>query len=315
MNLSAIISLGGSWRGRAARGAVALGVLAATGLGTAAPALALCGGTCQPGPYPRPYPLPTYLPNLTIGMAATPSPVAANGTLTYTLTVNNVGRGAAYGVDVRDLLPSGVTYESASGSGFTCAPNGSVVDCSGGRLLAGGSATITLAVRAPGAAGTITNNATVNPDQTIVETNYADNSASLSTTVNAPPPTPTTDLTIDLASTTSGSQITYTMHVRNLGTTAATNVRTMWLITDTDWFQGTYSGDSGFTCYVPAEYMDQEVECVGGSVAPGATATLTVTTPLPPYTGTTYEVRATVDPYNQIPETNENNNTATMYVY
>src|SRR6185369_15461819 len=41
-------------------------------------------------------------------------PVAPGSTLTYTLTVTNVGNGAAAGVTVRDLIPANTTYTPGS---------------------------------------------------------------------------------------------------------------------------------------------------------------------------------------------------------
>ncbi|HEY5033077.1 MAG TPA: DUF11 domain-containing protein, partial [Actinomycetes bacterium] len=81
----------------------------------------------------------------------------------YHLAVSNAGPDAAAAVKVIDTLPPGVTFVSASGSGWTCTHSGSItVTCTRGSLASGASAPIiTLVVRAPAAATNIANHANV----------------------------------------------------------------------------------------------------------------------------------------------------------
>jgi CARDB protein len=74
-----------------------------------------------------------------------------------------------------------------------------------------------------------------------------------------------------------------------------------------------YTNDtgSGFQCYVPAEYFGFDVRCVGGSIPTNTFAQITITTKAPSRVGG-YTTTATVDPYNEIAESNENNNTASV---
>lgn len=90
--------------------------------------------------------------------------VGSNGT--YTLTVNNaLGLGPTTApVTVSDVLPAGLTFVSASGSGWTCSGAGTRADCTSSSVIAAGgsSSPITLTVSVgSGAAASVTNTATV----------------------------------------------------------------------------------------------------------------------------------------------------------
>ncbi|MEO8999386.1 MAG: CshA/CshB family fibrillar adhesin-related protein [Rhodanobacter sp.] len=93
----------------------------------------------------------------------------AGGTGSYNLLVHNNGPDTAQGVTtVTDTLPTGLSYASASGSGWTCAAVGQVVTCTSSNTIANGAnlPPITLNVNvAPNAAASISNTATVsNPN-------------------------------------------------------------------------------------------------------------------------------------------------------
>lgn len=82
----------------------------------------------------------------------------------YSLTVTNVGVGPTTGtITVTDPLPNGLTYSSASGSGWTCGASGQLVTCTHpGPFGPGAGSTVTLVVNiGSGAFPTITNSATV----------------------------------------------------------------------------------------------------------------------------------------------------------
>ena len=66
-------------------------------------------------------------------------------------------------MSVTDTLPAGVTFVSATGTGWTCTNVGNVsVTCTRPTLAAGATApTITVVVTAPGQAATLTNTAAV----------------------------------------------------------------------------------------------------------------------------------------------------------
>jgi uncharacterized repeat protein (TIGR01451 family) len=282
-------------------------------------------------------------PDLSVSMVTTPSgSVQSGGPLTYALTITNTastwkeciespypgkpprcitqtaGRPVS-NVAVRDTLPAGAVYQSAvTDSGFACSAAGGVVNCVGGSLPMSGSAHITLSALAPtlqpGAGNQILQNtATVNPNQTIDERSYANNTASSSVTDNAPIARP--DLVVTGLSgptgASAGGQATYTINVANQGTATATGVSIL-LDGGTSGFSiASSSGSAGFApCYSSPERFSLRAWCPGfgyGTLAAGASATISVVVQLPSYGGN-YTMSATVDPYNSIVEANESNN-------
>ncbi|MDI9635974.1 CARDB domain-containing protein [Geitlerinema splendidum] len=127
---------------------------------------------------------PQNLPDLTISKTDNPDPVTIGQTLTYTLTVRNQGNASASGIVVRDTLPPGFNVTNiAGGGGFTGTQQGQVVTFTGGTLAVGASATLTITGTAPATAGSITNTAVVDPDNLIPESNEANNTVSITTTV------------------------------------------------------------------------------------------------------------------------------------
>jgi uncharacterized repeat protein (TIGR01451 family) len=113
------------------------------------------------------------------------NPVIVGQTLTYTITASNNGPVAATGVKVTDVLPAGVTFVSAAPSAGSCSGT-STITCTIGALANGGSATITIAVT-PTSVGAVTNTASISADQ--FDAVGGNNSATIVTTVNAPPDT------------------------------------------------------------------------------------------------------------------------------
>src|SRR5262249_23258116 len=98
---------------------------------------------------------PNSLIDLTIvKTASTPTP-APGATFTYSLLVTTPGSATGFNVQVRDELPAGVTFVSASSTGgaagFACGQTSpGIIDCVVGSLAAaGGNQTITLTVTAP----------------------------------------------------------------------------------------------------------------------------------------------------------------------
>ncbi|MDH3605951.1 MAG: DUF11 domain-containing protein, partial [Acidimicrobiia bacterium] len=93
-------------------------------------------------------------------------PIEPGNTLTYTITVDNLGGTPATGVTVSDVLPAEVSLVSAIPSQGTCSPGAGTVDCDLGTIPFPGTATIAVAVTILDSAdGVITNTATVAGDQ------------------------------------------------------------------------------------------------------------------------------------------------------
>lgn len=138
--------------------------------------------------------------DLTVVKADSPDPVARNGTLRYTITVTNLGTQDATGIVVRDVLPTGTVFRSATdvlspnggpGGGsanelhnFTCTPSGNIVECAGGRIEGTWSghkvegadtATIVIDVFAPDEPGSYHNEVRVDPLNAIPEKNETNN--------------------------------------------------------------------------------------------------------------------------------------------
>jgi hypothetical protein len=109
-----------------------------------------------------------------------------------------------------------------------------------------------------------------------------------------------------------GQTVVYPITVGNNGMSGASGV-TVWWQADTATFSGqgwqfvSYTADSGFTCYVPAEYTGMQVHCVNGSIGAGAQAHITITM-LAPTTSGQHKIGERTDPDNVIAELDETNN-------
>jgi uncharacterized repeat protein (TIGR01451 family) len=110
--------------------------------------------------------LTVNVPALGVIKTASPDPVSAGGTLTYSLVVTNSGAAAAASVTLTDPLPPGTTFQSiAAPGGWACttpAVGGTgTVSCTTASLAAGASVNFSLAVLVDAAlpAGTLTNTA------------------------------------------------------------------------------------------------------------------------------------------------------------
>jgi uncharacterized repeat protein (TIGR01451 family) len=110
-------------------------------------------------------------------MTDAPDPVAAKGTVTYTLTVANQGASPAPGAAIVDTLPAGVTLSAASAG---CSQAAGVVTCELGSVAAAASTAVTITVTTK-ARGTLTNTATVGSN--VGDPDASDNTATETTTV------------------------------------------------------------------------------------------------------------------------------------
>ena len=120
--------------------------------------------------------------DLAVAKTAGPGPFAVGQQITYTLTVTNRGPSLDPDVTLVDLLPSGVTFVSASV--VPASQTGGSLTFRLGPLAAGESAAVTVVVRAD-AAGTLVNQATVTG--ALADLDPSNDAASLTTITQAPP--------------------------------------------------------------------------------------------------------------------------------
>ncbi|GAB4195800.1 MAG: hypothetical protein OHK0022_12820 [Roseiflexaceae bacterium] len=138
----------------------------------------------------------TAQPDLTVAVSG-PGTATVGVAYSYTLTVSNQGGASAADVRAQFTLPTGVSFNSASGTnGFNCAESGGTVTCTGATIGASASATITVSVTA-GAPDTIivpVGAAQVDPLNAISESNEGNNGSTtpIITTVGVAPNTPPT---------------------------------------------------------------------------------------------------------------------------
>ena len=207
--------------------------------------------------------------DLQISKVDSADPVNAGGAFTYTLTVRNNGPETATGVVATDSLPAGVSFVGGSATQGTVSESSGTVTASLGTLASGASATITINVTAnDDTVGTITNNASVTGDQfDIVAGN---NSTSEPTTV-----TPVIDLAVTKTDSVdpvnAGGTLVYTVTVRNNGPSTATSV----VLTDT--LPAGVSFSSLTTSAGSASESSGVITGTLGTLASGASATVTIT--------------------------------------
>jgi uncharacterized repeat protein (TIGR01451 family) len=208
--------------------------------------------------------------DLEVTKTDSPDPVIAGSNLTYLVTVTNKSSDTAISVEVTDTLPSGITFVSASASQGSCGESSGVVLCNLQDLTGGATATATIIVTiGTSTTGSVTNSVSVTSNT--ADPVSSNNSASVTTAVNA--------LTADVKviktgspnPVTAGTNLTYAITVTNLSTTtAATNVEVKdklppgtTLVSAVATGGGTCSGTTDITCTF-------------STLAAGASATVTI---------------------------------------
>jgi len=230
--------------------------------------------------------------------------------LQYTLQITNAGNISASGVTVVDNLPTvgSWSFGSAAGdAGFVCNYDfGFIVTCTGGTIGANGGVTITIVLNVfDCAGGGLVNNATVDPANVIPEFNEGNNSA-FAQTICGPAGAATATL-LPTNTRTPTRTATATAVVTALPTTAASFLKTAsvtsanfgqafdYTLTYSNTSGATISGiqindalppeatflgvtaNSGFSCSHIGTGSDGTVICTGGTVASGASGTITIT--------------------------------------
>ena len=222
---------------------------------------------------------------------------------------------------MRIAAAGGASVQGASFPGWNCAATAGVATCTGGALGVGAVADIAVTVLLPAATASVTVTATADPSGAIVERSETNNTGSATTAVSAPS-LPDLQMTMTGPSSVRGLYATgaWTMTITNVGSAPANVVNVRWLTNWGGWVNANAvkSGAIGFTCTPPPEYMQQTVYCYGnGVLQPGASATITINA-VPPAPGNVYgtagvsNVTAAVDYSQQVVESNESNNAATV---
>ena len=131
---------------------------------------------------------PATMADLSIAKSDDVDPIVAGNTLTYTVAVTNAGPDAATTVSVTDTLPAGVTFASATGTGWMCGEAAGVVTCTRPTLAVGPAPDITIGVTVDvGTTGLITN--TVDVAATTADPTPGNDSTTEGTTVMVGVPT------------------------------------------------------------------------------------------------------------------------------
>jgi uncharacterized repeat protein (TIGR01451 family) len=214
---------------------------------------------------------------------STPTTTAGpDDTVTYTIVITNGGPNQANDVIVRDVLPASLLFQSiAPAASFACTTpavgTSGTITCTGGPLADLATATFTLVTTiAPGASGSIANGVTVYTSDT-------DPTPGNSTTSSGGVLVASADLSISKTTSATqaqtGSTMTYTISVTNSGPDSATNVVVndnlptgLQFVSATP-SQGSCSGTDPFSCTL-------------GTLASGATATITLQTLVTATSGT-----------------------------
>jgi uncharacterized repeat protein (TIGR01451 family) len=230
----------------------------------------------------------------------------------YTIVVRNNGPNDVFGIPVTDNLPAvftNATWTCVASAGSSCqAASGAGNINTTVNLLNGGTATFQLtATPNPAATGQVTNTVTIAPPDGAVDTNPSNNTSSDTDTL-----TPQADLSITktdgVTSVTAGTLLTYTIVVRNNGPSTVNGATVTDIIppqlTSATW---TCAASTGGSCPQAAGSGN-----INGAVnlAPGATATFTLTaTVLSTATGSVTNT-ATVASAPTVPDTAPSNNSA-----
>jgi uncharacterized repeat protein (TIGR01451 family) len=127
--------------------------------------------------------------DLSVAMTAQPDPAMFKKPMTYTIVVTNKGPDTATSPNLYDSFPSDLAFESVTTSQGSCyGGEYGYLSCTLGPIASGASATVKVVVT-PSEGGTFTNYASVyNYNWLETDPDFANNSASTTTTVRGPNP-------------------------------------------------------------------------------------------------------------------------------
>lgn len=268
-------------------------------------------------------PPPKRSPDLLVNKGADLSSVTPGDSLTYTISISNIGTADALSpLTLTDNLPSDVTFVDATGSnGWTCTEALGTVTCNdtpGTGLAVGASAQITIHVTVNNTANLPIANTAVaapalvdlTPGDTENETgpNIANNSSTVVTSVGG------SGFDLAIASITDNPdpvnrahQVTYTVVAVNGGTQAANDVHVAIDIPPTGVTLMGADGSNGFNCGDP---VSNTIDCAGDLPGGGDTV-ITVTFVVLLGAPDDLTLTATIDPGSAFAEADEGNNSQT----
>ncbi|MFI5182252.1 MAG: DUF11 domain-containing protein [Thermoanaerobaculia bacterium] len=204
-----------------------------------------------------------------------PASVGVNSAFSYTVVVTNLGPQGATGLSLSEPLPAGVLFQSLTPApGWVCTTPavgaGGTVTCTTPTLAPGAPVVFSISVTAPGTAQTLNATATVSTGP--IDTNPANNVATLSTSVAASAPTgfDVSLVKIGPASAAPGGPIEYTLVVVNNGPASATSLTVTDPLPAGVLFQS-LTAPPGWVCTTPVVGAGGTVSCT--------LATLAVATP------------------------------------
>jgi uncharacterized repeat protein (TIGR01451 family) len=169
-----------------------------------------------------------------------PNPVMVTSNMSYVLRVSNAGPYPASSVILTDVLPPSMAFLSAASSQGACTYDGVTVTCDFGSLPTNTIATVSIIAKAV-TNGVATNLATVTSFE--ADSKPSNNSSSIITTIN-----PLTDLSIGQngpAAAFVGSNLTYTLTIRNLGPSPSANTAVSDILPENVLYKGTYPQTNG----------------------------------------------------------------------
>ncbi len=233
--------------------------------------------------------------DLSITKTDSADPVVPGQSFTYTITVTNNGPSDAAGLTVGDSVPSGFNVTNVSAPSGSCGHAGNDVTCTNPTLAAGATWVITVFVTANLTPGVYTDTATVGA--TTADPVPGNNAGAQSTTI-----VPAADLSVVKTDSTDpvnqGTSFNYVITVTNNGPSDAVDLQ----VTDTVPGAPGNTVSSATPTSGVCTPAGNDVTCTLGSLASGATWTITVSVSVAAlgpgglYTDTANATSSTFDP-------------------